>query len=188
MLKCEILRKSIHILFGTLFLLLISYAGTNASINIIGLCLIAGVIISIAITRGHKFPYLEKIVLKVERENEKQFPGKAAVFFFISALVLLLIFQGNKNLVLAALSVQVFGDALAAIIGMKYGKHKLIAKKSWEGSLTCLIISIICINFFFPLHIAIIGGIIATIVEALPIDDNLWVPLITGAAIKGLIM
>ncbi len=76
---------------------------------------------------------------------------------------------------------------MAAIIGTKYGKHKIIGKKSWEGTLTCLVVSIICINFFFPLNVAIIAGIIATIVELLPFDDNLWVPLVSGAVIRLLI-
>ncbi|MFA5125411.1 MAG: diacylglycerol/polyprenol kinase family protein [archaeon] len=185
--KKEITRKAIHILFGTLFLALIYFAGTQMSTLIIGLFLIAGTLISIGITRGHKFPFIEKIVECVERENEKPFPGKAAVLFFISAIILLVLFKNNPSVIMAALSVQVFGDSAAALIGTKYGKHKLYKKKTWEGSITCLIVSIICINIFFPLQIAIIAGIIATLVEILPLDDNLFVPLITAAAIRTLI-
>ncbi|MFA6064537.1 MAG: phosphatidate cytidylyltransferase [archaeon] len=184
MIKRELKRKSIHISFGILILLLINFAGTEISLHIIGLSLIAGTIISLGITRGHNFDIFKNIVEGVERENEKHFPGKAAIFFFISAIVLLIFFKNSPTIVLAALSVQVFADSMAAIIGTKYGKHKLLGKKSWEGTLTCLIVSIICINFFFPLSTAIIVGIIATIVELLPFDDNLWVPLATGAAIR----
>ena len=183
----ELTRKAIHILFGALFLALIYFAGVQTSTLIIGLCLIAGTILSIAIARGHQFPHLKKILETVERENEKPFPGKAAVLFFISAIILLVLFKNNPSIIMAALSVQVFADSAAALIGIKYGKHKLYRKKTWEGSIACLLVSIICINIFFPLPIAIIAGIIATLVEILPLDDNLFVPLFTAAAIRVLI-
>jgi dolichol kinase len=185
--KKELLRKAIHILFGVIILLLIHFTGTTISTQIIFLCLFFGTIISIAITKGYKFPLLNEIVFKVERENEKHFPGKAAIMFFLSALILLIIFKTDSVIVLASLSVQVFADSAAALIGTKYGKHKLYKKKSREGSLACLITAIICLSFFYPLNIAIIAGIIATIVEILPGDDNLFVPLITATTIRALI-
>ena len=89
--------------------------------------------------------------------------------------------------VLAALSVQIFADASAAIIGMSIGKHKLYRKKTWEGSITCFIVATACLFVFYPLPIAIIGAIVATAVEVLPLDDNLWVPIITAATLKALI-
>jgi len=185
--KKELLRKSIHLLFGLLFLLLIQFAGVQNSALIIGLCLIAGTAVSIGLRRGHEFPFFRKMVESVERENEKHFPGKAAVFFFASAIILLIIFKDQPQIIFASLSVQVFADSAAALIGIKYGKHKLYRKKTWEGSIACLIVSIICINLFFPLHIAIIAGILATLVELLPLDDNLWVPLFTATGIRLLI-
>ncbi|MFA5931411.1 MAG: phosphatidate cytidylyltransferase [archaeon] len=180
----EYVRKAIHVLFGLFFILLIQFAGTQMSALIIGLCLIAGTILSFAIIRGHEFPFIRKMVENVERENEKHFPGKAAVYFFVSAILLLILFKDSPQIILAALSVQVFADSAAALIGITFGKHKLYKKKTWEGSIACLIVSIICINLFFPLHIAIIGGIVATLIEILPLDDNLWVPLFTATAIR----
>jgi len=186
--KKEIIRKSIHLIFGIFFLLLIQYGGVQLSFNIIALCLIAGTIISIAMMRKHKFPLLNEIVGKVERDSERHFPGRAAIYFFVSALILLVIFKEYPLIILAALSVQVFADSAAAIIGIQFGKHKLFQKKSYEGSLACLVVSIICINFFFPIYIAIVAGFIATAVEVLPLDDNLWVPLSTGFAIRLLLL
>jgi dolichol kinase len=188
MIKKEIKRKTIHLLFGVFFLLLIQFGGIENSINIIGLCLIAGIILSFAIMRGHKFPILNELVETVERDNEKHFPGRAAVYFFVSALILLVVFKEYPLIILAALSVQVFADSAAAIIGIQFGKHKLYKKKSYEGSLACLVVSIICINFFFPIHIAIVAGFIATAIEVLPLDDNLWVPLTTGFVIRLLLI
>lgn len=180
----ELLRKAFHLFFGSLFLALIYFAGTETSTQIIFLCLIAGILISLGIIRGHNFYFLKKIVEKVERENEKKFPGRAAVHFFVSALILLVFFKDNPSIILAALSVQVFADSAAALIGKNFGKHKILGKKTIEGSLSCFIVSVICLNLFFSLQIAIIAGIIATIIELLPFDDNLWVPLFTATAIK----
>ncbi|MFA6268408.1 MAG: hypothetical protein WCW13_05650 [archaeon] len=183
----EYARKAIHVGFGIMFILLIQFAGVELSTYIIGLCIIAGVAVSLGLKRGHEFPFLRRMVEVVERENERKFPGKAAVFFFISALLLLIIFKDNPTIILSAISVQVFADAGAALIGINFGKHPLYKKKTYEGSLACLIISIACINIFFPIHIAIIGGVVATLVEVLPLDDNLWVPLFTASAIRLLI-
>ncbi len=185
--KNELLRKAIHLTFGALILILISFGGTETSAVIIALCLLAGIFISFGIIRGHNFFHLNKIILTVERENEKNFPGKAAVLFFVSALILLIFFKDNPTIILAALSVQVFADSAAALIGKRFGKHKVLGKKTIEGSLSCLVVAFICINYFYPTNIALIAAIIATIIEMLPFDDNLWVPLITAAAIKLLV-
>ena len=100
----------------------------------------------------------------------------------------MVLFKEYPLIILAALSVQVFADSAAAIIGIQFGKHKLYQKKSYEGSSACLIVAIICISFFYPIYIAIIAGFIATAVEVLPLDDNLWVPLATGFAIRLLLL
>jgi len=183
----EYTRKAIHMGFGIIFIALIQFAGVQTSTLIIGLCLIAGGVLSLALMRGHDFPLLRQIVEMVERDNEKHFPGRAAVHFFIAAIILLILFKDNQPLIIASLCVQVFADSTAALIGLHFGKHKLYKKKTWEGSAACLITAIICINLFFPLHIEIIGGIIATLVELLPLDDNFWVPLATATAIRLLI-
>ncbi|MCX6803575.1 MAG: hypothetical protein NTY48_03310, partial [Candidatus Diapherotrites archaeon] len=132
----ELKRKSIHITFGILILLMIYFLGAEISAMAIAACIIIGTIISFWIKNGKKFIFFKKIVEKVERENEKSFPGKAAVMFFISALILLLVSQllleRNTTIVLAALSVQVFADAGAALIGMTFGKYKLYKKKTFE--------------------------------------------------------
>jgi len=182
--KREIMRKSVHIFFGTIFLLLVALTGTTTSLLAIGLCFAVGNIISIAIRRGYKVPLLEKIVLNVERENEKHFPGKAAVMFFASALVLLVLFKDYPMIVLASLSVQVFADAAAALVGIPFGKHKLYKKKSWEGTTACFVVATACLLFFYPIHIALIAAFVATLIEVLPLDDNLWIPIGTGIALK----
>lgn len=183
----ELKRKSIHLLFGIAILALIYFTGTKTSLYILFACLIVGIIVSTLIQKGVKFGFIGMIVTHVERENEKSFPGKAAVYFFLSAIILLGIFNTQQTLVLAALSVQVFADASAALIGMTFGKHKLYKKKSWEGSIACFIVATACLAVFYPLPFALIAAFVATAVEVLPLDDNLFVPIITAATLKAMI-
>jgi dolichol kinase len=180
----EYTRKALHIIFGVFFLGLIHTLGTKTSFWILLLAMILGITVSILITRKIKFPILGEIVQKVERENEKKIPGKAAIMFFASALILLFLFQNEKTIILASISVQVFADAFAAIIGINFGKHKLIAKKTIEGSTACFVTALICIAYFYPIPTALIGALIATIIEVLPLDDNLCVPLGTALTLK----
>jgi len=186
--KKEIIRKSLHLLFGTIFLALIWIAGTQPSFEIILGGLLIGIVISLAMRKGHKLPLLGKIIENVERPNETHFPGKAAVLFFVSALLLLFLFKNQPLIALAALSVQVYADSAAALIGKPFGKHKIYHKKSVEGTAACLVVAFICLQFFVPSYIALIGAVVATIIEVLPFDDNLWVPIGTGAVIKALLM
>ncbi len=186
----ELKRKIIHILFGMIFISLIYFTGTEMSLKILGICLSLGVIFSLMIKKGMNIPFLKNIVESVERDNEKIFPGKAAVYFFISAIIVLFIFKDNPQIALAALSVEIFADAAAALVGMSFGKIRIYRKKTLEGTLTCFIVATVTAWYFFPMQlpIAIIAGIVATIVEVLPLDDNLWVPLITATAIKAALM
>jgi len=180
-------RKIFHLVFGTLILLLIYFAGTTTSFLIIGELTIIGTAISLLIAKGYKIPYLKKIVESVERKDEKEFPGKAVFFFFISSLIILFIFHDAPMVVLAALSVQVYADTAAAILGSKYGRTKILMNKTYKGSFACFVVAAICVSAFFPIHIALITALVAAIIELLPMDDNFWVPLFAATTIRLLI-
>jgi phytol kinase len=186
----ELKRKIIHILFGMVFIGLIYFTGTSTSMQILSICLSLGVIFSLMIKKGMYIPFLKNVVESVERDNERIFPGKAAVYFFISAIIVLFIFKDNPQIALAALSVEIFADAAAALVGMSFGRTRIYHRKTLEGTLTCFIVATVTAWYFFPMQlpIAIVAGIVATVVEVLPLDDNLWVPLITATAIKAALM
>jgi len=186
--KRELTRKAFHIGFGTAFLLLIALLGTLNSFYLIGAFLVLGIIISLIMRKGYTIPLFGKIIASVEREKEKHLPGKAAIFFFISALLLLVLFKDQPIIAMAALSVQVFADSAAALVGKPFGKHKIYKNKSWEGTIACCIVALVCLFFFVSPLIALIGALVATIIEVFPGDDNLWVPIGTGIAIKALFL
>jgi phytol kinase len=122
------------------------------------------------------------------------------VYFPISLLILVILTFGVINQpMIGAVGILVmgYGDGLAAIIGNKYGKHKLIFNKSIEGSITMFIASLvvtITILLIFgvpnPYLIALGVAMIATLVELLTPKglDNLSVPLITSLTLYLLLL
>jgi len=57
---------------------------------------------------------------------------------------------GDKMLVLASVYAWGFGDAAAALVGKRFGKHKiqgwhLNGKKSYEGTISMFLVSFVCV-------------------------------------------
>jgi phytol kinase len=83
-----------------------------------------------------------------------------------------------------------YGDGLAAAIGSKWGKRKLIYGKSVEGSLTMFLatfivtFTLLAFNFSLPiaLSVGLVLAIFATLIELYTPKglDNLTVPLLTS--------
>lgn len=137
--------------------------------------------------------YKKQVFKAMERDGSKNDLG--TVYFAISLLVLSLItFKNIEYSYLGALGILImgYGDGLAAVIGVKYGKHKfevLGNKKSFEGSLTMFIfsfiVSVVILCIFNPINIvlsSLILALVSTFLEAYsPYGlDNLTVPLGTS--------
>jgi len=99
-------------------------------------------------------------------------------FTFAGAFFTMLLFP-QRPIVLVALLYQVFGDGMAAIIGQKFGKRRLV-RKTLEGSIACFLVCFLVGVFFFNYKIALVGAMVATIVELLFPYDNLWIPIISA--------
>ena len=92
----------------------------------------------------------------------------------------------------ASLAVMLTGDAAAALIGRKFGKHKLVNNKSLEGFIAFILAGSLAVSvIFFIMNIApvwYIWGLIAVIAGALAelfqkqlkLDDNFTIPLSCG--------
>ncbi|OIO75124.1 MAG: hypothetical protein AUJ85_04065 [Elusimicrobia bacterium CG1_02_37_114] len=95
---------------------------------------------------------------------------------------LTIFFFPDKRIVTTAFLYVVFGDTIAALVGVSYGKTKIRKNKSLEGSLACFLVCFLCGIFFLPLELAFAGAVVATIIEflPLPLNDNFWLPLISS--------
>lgn len=113
-------------------------------------------------------------------------------WFFLAGIITIAIFP--KWPAVLAIQFLAFGDPIASLVGVKWGKTKLPGGKSLEGSLAlfglCTIAGLVILlpltplSFATALIISSVTALAAAFAEWLPIkklDDNFRMPLIAGA-------
>ena len=177
----ELLRKSIH-LSG--LILPVIYFFLDKPTMLIFAGILAGIAIAIELVKW-VFPsfgnFFFQIFAPLLRTHERKGAITGATYYLISAFLCILFFA--KTLAVVCIFFMVLGDLAAALVGKKWGRTKLIGAKSLEGSAACFVVCVaIALVKLHPV-IGIIGALVATIVEMLPfpVDDNLTVPLVSGA-------
>jgi len=131
-----------------------------------------------------------KIVNKYLLRAEEQLKESAGMPFVMGLLLTLLSFP--KVVALCAIFTLAIADPMSAIVGIRFGKRKIMQRKSLEGSLAFFISTfLILITVFSGLYqndiiiISALGFIVASVMtglELIPvrIDDNLTIPIATG--------
>jgi dolichol kinase len=106
--------------------------------------------------------------------------------------VLLTIISFPKPIALIAIATLAAADPLAAIVGIRFGRRRLAANRTVEGSLAFFAVSFLCSFFMLfrftrsvwpaALGVSLALATAVTIFETLPVklDDNLTIPLVTG--------
>ena len=137
-----------------------------------------------------------KIINKYIFRAEEQLKESAGVPYVMGLLLTLISFP--KPVALVAIFTLAVADPLSAIVGIKYGKTKIVPNKSLEGSLAFFVSTfIICFSVFFwhtaylkimigpILLLSFLLAFITSAFEMLPlrIDDNLTIPLFTATAL-----
>ncbi len=118
------------------------------------------------------------------------------VYFPISFAIILCLFWERPNFLVASLMPMTWGDALAAILGRRYGRRKysvLGSTRSLEGSLAMFLFSWLAtflalyllppLGWQMSLFTSLVVAVFATLVEALSPwhIDNLTAPLLSAA-------
>jgi len=182
----EVRRQFLHFLFGSVFIALVVLLGTKTTLEILVACLLLGLAFSFAISKGAKIPIISAVVNKVEREHEKNIPGKGAIFFFASAIIVILVFQ-NQLIILGALCALIYGDSASTVFGLRFGKHRLIGKRTLEGTIAGILAALPFLAALFPLPVAIATAVIAMLAELLPVNDNFSIPIAAAITLAILI-
>jgi dolichol kinase len=216
----EVMRKVLHVIFGAVIpagiLYIPSYAATLTWLPkeipaqlyptlILAVCLVGFVVgeflrLRVAAVQGivHK-----AIGSMLRHEEAKRVTG--ATWINASALLCSIIFYNAPYISAMVLSLFIWGDAAAALVGQSIGKTK-IGKKSLEGSLACLALCVCMFFFIFPYiphmldtwnnHIPVaivcIVSLCITVMELIPIrigahvtiNDNLIVPVVSGIVMQ----
>lgn len=128
-----------------------------------------------------------------QHETGEKFVLNGASWVLISAVICILVFP--KLITVVSFTILIISDLFAALIGRKFGQHKLGKNKSWEGSIafvvTALIVVIIYGVLFDAPMIYFVAGFFAAIVSAifeayspmLQLDDNLSIPISAGVVL-----
>ena len=186
----EVVRKLIHLCSLSIPVIYYFIPQSNA---IIILSILTFLAVLIDVSRyffpsfGKLFYTLFGFLLRKHEVDGRKKNLNGATYVFISALLGVIIFP--KVLFLTAFPILIISDSTAALIGRKYGRHKLLAK-SLEGTLAFFISASIVVLFTPKLNgsmteyfIGIIAAAIGAIVENISFglaDDNLSIPIAVG--------
>jgi len=179
----EVYRKSIHL--GSLILpfsyrYIFHYNRKQTFIFLVPITLVFLIIEIVRMEhRTVKRLFYNIFGIMLRKHEMHEFTG--AAYLLISAIICIAVFP--RNIAFLALSFLAIGDTFAAVIGIIFGKRKLLhTKKSLEGSLACFISSFVFALFFINPTVAFFGALTAAIAELsrIPVDDNIKIPISAG--------
>lgn len=187
LLASELKRKAIHL--GSLVIPIGYYVSPDAWHRDWERSLLASVILSLAIevfrlnhprTRNLFRHFFGELL-----RNHEEASLLGSTYLLIACLLSIHLFP--KPIAVLALCFLIVGDTVAAIVGKSAGRIKIFGK-TLEGSLACLAVCFGITLFLpeVPFHVAIVGAVVATAFELLPIplDDNFRIPLSAGFAME----
>lgn len=207
--KEEISRKLLH-LFALLMPLGIFYLPIVFNLSkwfpafVLGVIFLLSLIIEIL---RFKFSQIQKCFLKFfgsMMRKKEEFSITGSTYIIGSGFLCSLFFVNRSEIAFISLFSFIISDAVAALVGIEFGKIK-IRGKSLEGSLACFLTAFILLYFLYPLFPFVMenfGGSfslkssvkIAFIIALLEfytlrffkfeINDNLYVPVLCGFAIS----
>ncbi len=186
----ELVRKLIH-LFSLSIPIIYFFVSRNDGILILSILTFVALLLDLA---RYLSPAVGKIFYRIFgfllRKHELDTRKKnlnGATYVLISALISVILFP--KILFITAFSILIISDSMAALIGRKFGKHKLFSK-SLEGTLAFFVSASIVVFLTpkvndLPMEylIGIIAAAVGAIVENVSFgfaDDNLAIPISIG--------
>jgi len=141
---------------------------------------------------------LRDFALIFERDGTRRpFTGAFWLFLGLGLAFLLFPLQAAS----AAGATLAVSDSLSTVIGKKFGRKRIIGKKTWAGTLAFFISAIlVCLVFLSPAA-ALAGALAAALAELLPearfisrsklsglLDDNFLIPIIAGLSMTIMVL
>jgi dolichol kinase len=177
--------------------------GVLLSIGFTGFCLVF--FFGFEVTRIRVYGYFpfKRITDRVMRPRERTRLG-AGVYFAVGTMIIFLALYLISNslliwfqlpciwmlsgwLAVGAVMVAAIGDGMAAIIGVRFGRHRIKGNRTLEGAIAGFVFGFLAflpLWFFFgiPWIYGLIAATVLLIVDlsAPPIDDNLLNPIAIG--------
>ena len=165
--------------------------------GLIGIPVVASIIIAVSIVytvselsrlEGRELPLVSAITRHAASQSELYGFAAAPLYFAFGIVATLLLFPTLAGG--AAIAMFCFGDSASSLFGGLISTSLPFNKgKTWEGSLAGFFFAFLAGSFFVPPVLALAGAAIAMTIEVLPlpVNDNVLIPVITGAALTLLI-
>lgn len=182
----EVYRKAIHIASVGLPLLVWLVPRPVALAVLVPTAVLALVIDLLRLrTRGPRYLFLRRTRTLLRPRERRRLTGATYMAVAYALAVVLL----PKPVAVAGMLYNGLGDASAALVGRRWGRHRTASGKSWEGAAAALAVSLL-VGLLIPevrLGAAVAGAVAASALELadLPPDDNLWVTLGGGMVVWG---
>lgn len=179
----EIQRKSIHIM-GIIVIPLDLYFGfvVPSAIVLILSCLY--VTSEYMQKKGKPFPLVQRVTNFALRNKFCKGTDYAPLLLAAGVVIPLVIFPVPINY--CAIIAVVLGDGFASLVGKSFGRHKLVFKKSLEGTGAGFVATFAgCLLFVSPELALAVSGLTMTI-ETLPLGkfDNVVIPITVGVVLS----
>ncbi|CAN5525473.1 phosphatidate cytidylyltransferase [soil metagenome] len=185
-LRREVYRKAIHIASIALPLFVWLVPRSLALALLVPTALLALVIDWTRLRfRGPRYLFLRRTRTLLRVRERRGFAG--ATYMAVAYALALLLFP--TPIAVAAMLYNGLGDAAAALVGRRWGRHRIWRGKSLEGAAAALAVTLLIglVIPGVPVAGALTGALAATLLELadLPPDDNLWVTLGGGLGAWG---
>ncbi len=182
-------RKLYHLVNGLICFGLYAFVLTRAQ-SLLVLGSIGGLWFLVDTLR-FRSPVVNRMALRVfgrlmRREELRSLTGNS--YFILGLFIVACVFP--RPIVCLSVLYLALGDPIAAIVGTRWGKHRVWNKKSVEGMtanfLVTALASWLCGAFLLaspnPWLLALVGGVCSVIAEAIPlgVDDNLSIPVVSA--------
>ena len=111
-------------------------------------------------------------------------------YLMLGVLIIVALFP--PSIVMLSLLFLAIADPVASYFGLKYGRDRLVGRKSLQGSMAAFFVCLIIAAVYFFAHnmmtdriliVSILAGFIGAVAEAIPIgdiDDNLVLPVVSS--------
>jgi phytol kinase len=190
----EIRRQAVHLILFSLFAFLILYLPFWLSFAIaagaLAICALgaAAVVFKLERVFPKNLRLISYVAKAAERSGEKavykRIPFYGSIIGLIGIVASMLIVGTRAYIPILVLA---WGDSASTVVGVYFGKHRLIQGRSLEGALGFFVAAVIPL---FVLTSLSDGKVLflaasATLVEIFsPVDDNLTIPIVVSALMK----
>jgi dolichol kinase len=179
----EVWRKAIHVA-SIAIPIFVWIFGRTPGLTLLVPALLTALAVEWARFRVRRVRYLFLRYTRLLLRTHERHHLAGATYMVIGYTLALLLFP--RPIAVLAMLYNGLGDAAAALVGRRFGRHRTGWGKSWEGFGAGLVTNL-ALGFAIPgvpVAAALLGGITAAVLEfaPLPLDDNLKVTVGGGLA------